>query len=276
MDLPQSRRPYRPAPPQEGEPSNGNGYRGEARSGLKRASRYPPGVSSRDYRDEGMERVAAAVTVSKAGARTSDRGRVNSTSRRAGAPAVALASDMRMLGVGTSMGASSAFSVQPREGPSAHGRLVQAGVGSAHRSAAGGPGHGAAPIARAPEPLLRRPGSGGVGPSTTTADAAADVAEPPVGPDNTSQGSKSPAACPGKMATPAPVSVAVAAPDAAAGASLTRAAPSSTAYPPPGLHGASEYRAADAQEDAAGGEAGNRSPVLADAEPPAPVFSTTD
>lgn len=102
MDLPKPSRPHR-KPSNHAEYVNSIAYGIGSSSRSQGSSQNPPGLSSRALRDEAMERVAAAVTVSKTMPSALSRDRMSPTPRDARLPKIALAADMRMLGVGTSM-----------------------------------------------------------------------------------------------------------------------------------------------------------------------------
>lgn len=110
MDLPPPRRPFRAAA-RHADCANGSAYGVGARSAPRRAPEYPLESSSGAIRDAGMERVVAAVTVSKAVVGARDRERLGPEPQ-----AMAFASDMRMMGVGTSMRGSGVIAAPIPEG----------------------------------------------------------------------------------------------------------------------------------------------------------------
>ena len=130
MDLPQPRRPFRAAP-RHADCTNGSVYGIGARSAPRRAPEYPLGSSSEAVRDERMERAVAAVTVSNTNVGTRDRGRLGLEPQT-----MAFASDMRMLGVGTSMRGSGVFAPPVPEGypeqDDNSSNVMRTGPGSAH------------------------------------------------------------------------------------------------------------------------------------------------
>lgn len=125
MDLPKPRRPFRaPSARRHADCANGSAYGVGARSASRGAREYPSPSLSGAVRDEGMERVVAAVTVSR------DRERLGLESRP-----MAFASDVRKLGVGTSMRGSGGSAAPISEGYPEQGRdasnTTTAGSGSA-------------------------------------------------------------------------------------------------------------------------------------------------
>lgn len=130
MDLPPPRRPFRAAP-RHADCTNGSAYGVGARSAPRRAPEYPLEPRSGAVRDERMERVVAAVTVSNAIVGARDRERLGPEPQT-----VAFASDTRMLGVGTSMRGSGEFAAPVPEGYPEQGsnssNTIRAGPRSAH------------------------------------------------------------------------------------------------------------------------------------------------
>lgn len=176
MDLPQPRRPYR-AVPTHADYTNHNDFGVGGHSGTGRASGYAPVMSSGTLRDEDMERVAAAVTVTKRIAGASDMVRLSPALRGAGSPAIALASDMRMLGVGTSMRGSGVSEASTGAGSSTRGGPSSGGIEMGSRSAAGAPAHGVdAPVEGVAGAPSRRPAVVATSATMDAVDSSAFVA----------------------------------------------------------------------------------------------------